>query len=175
MKLYLLFFIQFVAHTIFDVVVDDEVELLFGKTVMYRQNLIYLVYDGFGEPDIVEVLGNFARLGTRRRHALLILLQRLLEALEEFLQFLRLLYALRQREGIQLTVREITTVRHRSPEQIEQRGGQSTYNCRKELRLYTERPLCRSSCTSWGTKECGVGLKLPPISSSSHLIENLIL
>ena len=55
MKLYLLFFIQFVAHTIFDVVVDDKVELLFGKTVMNGNSFVL-----FSQSYIWKLLNNCA-------------------------------------------------------------------------------------------------------------------
>ena len=42
MKFYLLFFIQFVAHTVLDVVVDDKVELLFGKTVINGNSFVFI-------------------------------------------------------------------------------------------------------------------------------------
>ena len=42
MKLYLLFFIQLVAHTVLDVLVDDKVELLFGKNVMNGNSFVFI-------------------------------------------------------------------------------------------------------------------------------------
>ena len=38
--------IQLVAHAVLDVVVDDEVKLLFREPVMLRQQLVDLVDDG---------------------------------------------------------------------------------------------------------------------------------
>ena len=41
----LLLRVQLIAHAVFDVVVDDEVKLLFRETIMLRQQLVDLVDD----------------------------------------------------------------------------------------------------------------------------------
>ena len=50
-----LFLIQFVTHTILDIIIDDEVEFLFRETIMLGENLIDFVDDGFGEFWIVGI------------------------------------------------------------------------------------------------------------------------
>ncbi len=41
--------IEFVAHAVLDVVVDDEVQLLLREAVVLRQKLVDFVDDGLGE------------------------------------------------------------------------------------------------------------------------------
>ena len=43
--------IQLLPHSILDVVVDDEVQFLFGKTVVLRQQFVDFVDDGLGTID----------------------------------------------------------------------------------------------------------------------------
>ena len=43
--------IEFVAHTVFDVVVDDEVQFLFRETVMLCEECVDFVDDGLGKLD----------------------------------------------------------------------------------------------------------------------------
>lgn len=40
---------QFVAHPVFDVVVDDVVQFLFREAVVLRQEFVDFVEDGFGK------------------------------------------------------------------------------------------------------------------------------
>lgn len=41
-----IFCVQFIAHAVLDVVVDDEVELFFREAVMFRKDLVDFVDDG---------------------------------------------------------------------------------------------------------------------------------
>ena len=42
-------FVELVAHAVFDVVVNDEVQLLFRKAIVLRRQFVDLVDDGLGK------------------------------------------------------------------------------------------------------------------------------
>jgi len=52
--------VQFLAHTVFDVVVDDEIQLFVGETVVLGKKTVNLVDDGLGKFWIVFVINYFA-------------------------------------------------------------------------------------------------------------------
>ena len=55
-------FVELVAHAVFDVVVDDEVQFLFRKAVVLRQQLVDFVNDGLGQARLEKLDFEFAEL-----------------------------------------------------------------------------------------------------------------
>jgi hypothetical protein len=51
--------VQFLAHAVLDVVVDDEIQLGVGEAVMLGEKTVDLVDDGFGEFMIIFIIRLF--------------------------------------------------------------------------------------------------------------------
>jgi hypothetical protein len=56
---FLLPYIQFLPHAVFDIVVDNEIQLFVSETIMLGEKAVNLVDDGFGEFGIVFIVPQF--------------------------------------------------------------------------------------------------------------------
>ena len=51
--------VHLASHTVFDVIVDDEVQFFVRETIMYCKDAVYFVNDGFGVARIKFIIYYF--------------------------------------------------------------------------------------------------------------------